>query len=250
MSRLNEGPLNRRFTSRSLNALMTIDYIEALGLLEHAGIRVARAKYVDSAQDAVAFATRGEARNSRVLPVVLRGVPNDGATAQRRPSADEVLHSSTTIQAAYQSIAAAGFAGRVLAQEYVGAGTDIALAYRTDDAGQKYLELRSGEHGTEQLLPIDESGARMLVEHMLAHDHRGRSEKSRRMLEHLILRVCGLLDEFPIDTLELDPVRLHDNSYTVLGAAITAPSRLRVEKRLASDARDRKAFGYRPSGRQ
>jgi hypothetical protein len=231
---------------------MTIDFLEALALLEHAGIRVVRAKYVDSAEDAVAFAMRSEAPNSRVLPTVLRSEPHDGETAQPRATAGVVLHSSAAIQTEYGRLAATTqtAATRILAQEYVGAGTDIALVYHAEDPGQKYLELRSGEHGAEQLLPIDESGARILAEHMLAHDHRGRSEKSRRMLEHLILRVCGLLDEFPIDTLELDPVRLHDNSYTVLGAAITAPSRLRVDRRLTSHARDRKAYGYRPSGRQ
>jgi hypothetical protein len=231
---------------------MTIDYIEALGLLEHAGIRVVRAKYVDSAQDAVAFATRREARDPRILPIVLIGVLRDGAPAQRRAAADDVLHSAAAIQAAYERLAARTetLAPRVLAQEYIAGGTDVTLAYKTNDSGQEYLELGSGEHTTEQLLPIDETGARVLVEHMLAHDHRGRSEKSRRMLEHLVLRVCGLLDEFPIDTLELDPVRLHENSYTVLGATLTAPSRLHVEKRLPNHARDRKAFGYRPSGRQ
>jgi hypothetical protein len=231
---------------------MTIDYIEALRLLERAGIRVVRAKYVDSAQDAVAFATRRESRDPRILPIVLIGVQRDGALPQRRNSADDVVQSGAAIQVAYERLAAQDetSAPRVLAREHVAGGTDITLAYKTNDSGQKYLELGTGEHRTEQLLPIDETGARMLVEHMLAHDHRGPSEKSRRMLQRLVLRVCGLLNEFPIDTLELDPVRLHENSYTVLGAALTAPSRLHVEKRLTNHARDRKAYGYRPTGRQ
>ncbi|MGD0473864.1 MAG: hypothetical protein ABSB70_11735 [Candidatus Velthaea sp.] len=231
---------------------MTIDYIEALGLLEHAGIRVVRAKYVDSAQDAVAFATRREARDPRVVPIVLSNVPREGAIPGHRAAPVQALQSGPAITAAYERLAAADESReqRILAWEYIAPGTDIALAYRVDDLGKAYLELRSGEHGTEQLLPIDETGARMLVEHMLAHDHRVRSEKSRRMLEHLVLRVCGLLDEFPINALELDPVRLHENSYTVLGALLTAPMHLRVGKRLANHAHDRKAHGYRPGGRQ
>jgi hypothetical protein len=229
---------------------MTIDYLEALNLLEHAGIRVVRAKYVDSAQDAVAFATRREARDPRVLPIVLSSASRKESIPRRRADADDALHSGTAIQAAYERLANATTAPRVLAQDSIASGTDIALAYGRNDKGQEFLELRSGEHAAEQLLPIDETGARALSEHMLAHDHRGRSEKSRRMVEHLILRVCSLLDEFPIEALELDPVRLHENSYTVLGASITAPSRLHVEKRLPNHARDRKAFGYRPTGRQ
>jgi hypothetical protein len=231
---------------------MTIDYIEALGLLEHAGIRVVRAKYVDSAQDAIAFATRREGREPRILPIVLGAEPREGTQTERRPTVDDALHSGAAIQTAYERLTAssAGTQQRILAHEYIGSGTDIALIYGTNDSGHEYLELRSGEHTTEQLLPIDENAARVLVEHMFAHDHRGRSEKSRRMVEHLVMRVCGLLDEFPIDALELDAVRLHENSYTVLGVALTARSRLHVEKRLPNHARDRKAYGYRPSGRQ
>lgn len=231
---------------------MTIDNIEALGLLEHAGIRVVRSKYVDSAGDAVAFASRREARDPRILPIILSTVQSGASKPKQRPGADDALHSSATIQAAYERLASsvAAPAQSILAQEYIANGTDIALAYGTNDSGHEFLELRNGEHAAEQLLPIDEAAARTLVEHMLAHDHRGRSEKGRRMVEHLILRVCGLLDEFPIEALELDPVRLHENSYTVLSAVITAPSRLRVEKRLPKNARDRKAYGYRPSGRQ
>jgi hypothetical protein len=231
---------------------MTIDYIEGLALLEHAGIRVVRAKYVDSAQDAVAFAMRREARDPRIVPIVLSGTPGEGANASYPSGADDALNSSAAIQGSYERLAHpdAAPAQRVLARDYIASGTDIALAYGTNDSGHEFLELRSGDHSTEQPFPIDATGARALVEHMFAHDHRGRSEKSRRMLEHLIVRVCSLLDEFPIKTLQLDPVRLHDNSYTVLGAAIAAPSRLHVEKRLPNHARDRKAYGYRPSGRQ
>jgi hypothetical protein len=229
---------------------MTIDYLEALALLEHAGIRVVRAKYVDSAQDAVAFATRREARDPRIVPIVLNGAPHEVSKPRHRPAADDALHSSAAIQDAYERLSSATPGQRVLAQEYVTGGTDVALAYGINDSGHEFIALRSGDHSTEQLLPIDETAARALAEHMLAHDHRGRSEKSRRMIEHLILRVCGLLDEFPIEALELDPVRLHENTYTVLGAAIAAPSRLKVEKRLPNHARDRKGFGYRPSGRQ
>jgi hypothetical protein len=231
---------------------MIIDYIEALGVLEHAGIRVVRAKYVDSAQDAVGFATRREARDPRVMPIVLSCVPGDAAAAESNPPANGALHTSEAIQAAHARLAApAGTVSRrILAQEYVESGTDVAITYRAEESGQKYLELRVGDHGTEQLLPINEAGVRILVENMFGYDHRGRSEKSRRMLGHLILRVCGLLDEFAIDTLELDPVRLHENTYTVIGATIGAPSRLHAGKRLSRHAHDRKAYGYRPSGRQ
>jgi hypothetical protein len=228
---------------------MTIDFLEALNLLEHAGIRVVRAKYVDSAQDAIAFATRREARDPRVVPIVLSTAAGNDSTPQRRAGADDVLHSSAAIQASYERLANVATAPRALARDSVGSGTDIALAYGRNDKGQESLELRSGDHSTEQLLPIDATGARVLVEHMLAHDHRGRSEKSRRMVEHLVLRVCSVLDEFPIEALELD-IRLHENTYTVMGASITAPSRLRVDKRLPNHAHDRKAFGYRPTGRQ
>src|ERR1035441_3374903 len=163
---------------------MIIDYIEALGVLEHAGIRVVRAKYVDSAQDAVGFATRREARDPRVMPIVLSCVPGDAAAAESNPPANGALHTSEAIQAAHARLAApAGTVSRrILAQEYVESGTDVAITYRAEESGQKYLELRVGDHGTEQLLPINEAGVRILVENGVGDDPGRGRRQSRRMV--------------------------------------------------------------------
>jgi len=54
-----------------------IGHIEALGILGHYGIRVVRAKYVDSAEDAIAFAARRDARDRNSVPIVLRVLIRD-----------------------------------------------------------------------------------------------------------------------------------------------------------------------------
>jgi hypothetical protein len=46
---------------------MIVDTMEAFKALEHFGIHVARSKYVDSAEDAIAFAERRSARDPRLV---------------------------------------------------------------------------------------------------------------------------------------------------------------------------------------
>ena len=220
---------------------MTLDRIDALGVLDHYGIRTVRAKHIDSAEDAIAFAGRRDASDPRDVPIVLRG---GGST-------EGPLRDADAIRDAYERLSAlaASAGGRVDAEEFIGPGTDVTIAGRSDGSA-KYLALGTGEHRVERMLPLDEDGAQILAEHYRQYHHRGARERERRMLEHLLLRVSELFAELEIDALQLDPVRLHENAYTVLDAAISAPSHLHLEKRLARHALDRKSYDYHPSGRQ
>lgn len=220
---------------------MTLDRIDALNVLDHYGIRVVRAKHVDSAEDAIAFAGRRDARDPREVPVVLRA---SGRT-------EGPLRDAHAIRAAYERLSASAepSAVRIDVEEDIGPGTDVTIAGRSE-GGTRFLALGTGEHRVERMLPLDAAGAEILAEHYRPYHHRGPRERERRMLEHLLMRVSELFAELEIDTLALDPVRLHENAYTVLDAVISAPAHLHLEERLARHAMDRKSYDYHPSGRQ
>jgi hypothetical protein len=213
---------------------MIIDTIEAFKLLTHYGIRVARSKFVDSAEDAIAFAERRTAKDPRLVPIVLR--PDETA-----------LHDENAIRQAYARRAQDGN-GKILAQTATDPGTEIGIAGRTDD-GQKLIALQTANHTIERMAPLDSAGAEVLALNLQDFQHRGSSEKKHRMLEHLLLRVSALFEETPVTAFRLT-VRLHENSYTVLDASMTSPKALHLKERLGHHAHDdRKGEEYRSPAR-
>lgn len=53
-----------------------------------------------------------------------------------------------------------------------------------------------------------------------------------------------------MESFVLDPVRRHDNAYTILDATLRVARPLHFGKRLAHHAHDRKGYDYHPLGRQ
>lgn len=215
---------------------MIIDTIEGFKALKHYGIHVARSKFVDSAQDAVAFAERRTAKDPRFMPIVLRG-------------AGSPLHTEDAVRKAYDRLVQAGAHGNILAQTVTDPGTDITIAGRTEETEGKIIALRSATHGVERMIPLDSGGAEMLVLNFQGYHHHGSSERGRRMLEHLLIRVSTFFEHSGVTEFQL-AVRLHENSYTVLDASMTSPKPLHLKARLDPRAHDRKGDDYRPAGRQ
>jgi ATP-grasp domain len=229
-------------------ATMIIDKLDGLNLLDRYDIRVVRAKYVDSPEDAIAFAVRRTAQDERAIPIVLCAVSPDGAV----PEAEGPLSGHDPIRAAFLALGPAVEAsgGRILARAWIEPGTDIRIEGRTDAALGKCLTLSSRVHSVERMVPIDTQGAQALAEHFQGYHHRGDSEKSRRMLEHLLMRVSQLFSDEPgVESFTLSPLRIHENSYTVLDAIVTLSGPIHSRKRLDAHAHDRKGH-YQPSGRQ
>jgi hypothetical protein len=231
---------------------MLLDKIETLRAVERHGIRVVRAKYVDSAEEAIAFAARREMDDGQSLPIVLTIAVHQASTLPSRIRATIPLRDPEMIRSAYQFFAAEAevFGDRVIAQDFIPPGTNLTIAGRKDDEGRKLLALRCGEHGLERLVPIESAAAESLAANVLAHDHRGPSVHWRRMLEHLVGRASRLFESPNIDSLVLEPIRLHENTYTVLDAEIGSTSRLRIRTRLARHAHDRRSESYHPAGLQ
>jgi hypothetical protein len=226
---------------------MIIDTIEALNLLKDHEIRVARSKFVDSPEDAIAFAERRTAPDPRFMPIVHR--PAGPAPSGHAEPAPKPLRTEEAIRRAYGELTATLEPGKILAQEVVDPGTAISIVGRTDPEKGKTITLYSAAHGVERMLPIDESGAEILASNFQAHQHHGTDERARRMLEHLLLRVASFFEESGVTDLHL-AVRLHENSYTVLDAVMHSSKALHVKHRLGAHARDRKGDDYHPAGRE
>ena len=88
-------------------------------------IQVASAKYVDSPEDAIAFAARPHPFDLRGIPVVLRVVANEAEQQRARDIGEGPLRSPAEIRLAYRRLAvvAQAFGNRVLVEEYAEAGT-------------------------------------------------------------------------------------------------------------------------------
>lgn len=215
-----------------------MDSVEALELLREYGIHVARTRYVDSGEDAVFFA---EGR-SIALRVIVSGngtVPHPVETGLRQQEA--IRHAYERL--APQAIIHAG--GHVLAQHEVDAGTDIAIEGRDDPSIGRIIELRCGERRVHRLHPLTPDLSMAMLSEFQSKNGIASGEKAAHMLSHLLLRVSELFSEDAIESIMLSPVRLHDNSYHVLHAVISAKRSLPIRKRLDRHAHDKKA-AYHP----
>lgn len=229
---------------------MIIDLLDGFEALTHRGLHVVRARYVESAEDAIAFAARRDATDDRAVPIGLRAIVPGVA-----PPSRFVLHGPLTdhraIRACFAERAASAelSGGNVVAQVWIEGGTDVAIEGKRDPALGRVIELRAGVHASERMVPLAAAGAESLVREYREHHHQPHGERTRRMLEHVLLVASQFFIECDVEGFVLDPVRLHENGYTVLDAAIRAAGPLHVAKRLARDAHDRKGH-YRPTGRQ
>jgi hypothetical protein len=204
--------------------LLIIDKIDGLHVLEHYGIRAVRAKYVDSAEDAIAFARR-DAEDDSQIPIELRIVNEGKRPLTGRGMTHAKLLGNVAIRRAYAELETRieRFGGRVVAANAPGEGTDIAITGRSDEALGKCVTVRSAVHCVQRMVPIDEGGAEAL-----ARNFHG----PPRLLEHLLLRVSTFFDDSGVESFDLDPVRISENGYTVLDATIRSRAPLHRKARL------------------
>jgi hypothetical protein len=216
---------------------MILETLDAFKALKAYGIHTVRSAVVDTPEEAVVFATH---TNNKLSPIVLHG---------RTPAVDEPApEASATAEAireAYARIASQRGTGRLLASD-VQHGTLIELDATDGGPNGKTLALVSTNHRVEQMLPLGPAGAETLASNTHAHEHHGNSEKFRRMLEHLLLRVSDFYVETGVASARL-VVRLHENTYTVTDATIVTGRALHVKERLAAHAHDRSALGFQRS---
>ena len=228
---------------------MILDTVAALEVLKHCDIRVARSRFVDSAEDALEFATRRDAPDPRFVPIVLR---RDGGSDSGRADAvsgESVLANEAAVRQVYAELADGAGTGKILAQVATPRGTDVRFAGRTDSREGKVLGVYDETRHIERMVPLGDAGAEYLAANVFAHGHRGPTEQGLRMLEHLLARISAFYEEADVMALRI-VVRLHENSYTVIDAEFSAPRALHFNRKLAAHAHDRKGADFHSSGRQ
>jgi hypothetical protein len=216
---------------------MKLKPVETFDLLHHYGIHVARTATVDTADEAIAFAAR--------RPITLRpeGSPRD-AVALEKPLGDthSIRHEfdrllpepSTPVQ--------------LLAQSAVEHGVNIAIEGRRDPKLGPILVLDVGTHKVERACPLDESGGTDMLQEFGSKHGVASSGQHRAMLARLLAHVSTMFLDAELTSFRLDPVRVHDNTYHVLDAALDSPRHPHYRKRLEPHAHDVKGYGYNPSG--
>ena len=190
---------------------MPLDKLRLFATLRRFDVRTARSKFVESSQDAIAFAAGRK--------VVLRAVaaPDAKVAAPTAPLAND-----DAVGAAYDALRATlPEEVRILAQEAVGRGTDITIL---------------GEATPEGVSSVEAIGA--------GHSARSQTVHGRRMLEHLEQRLAQLMAKERLRNVILN-VRLHENTYTVTDATAEPWTAVHERERLAPGAHDSSAAGMK-----
>lgn len=222
--------------------MTTIDFELGRELLREHDVRVVRARVVDSAEDAIAFAAR-RTINLYALPVQNGALPSD---------IEHDLRSTENIRRAFARLKERCLArpgSRVLARRILEEGTDLVIEARDDAKLGRLIEIRGGGHVAHRLAPLGEDQAEaMLVEFHAKHGVAS-SEARTRMLAHLLIHVSDIFEDDAIDRMTLGQVRVADNTYEVVDVHVVAKKPLDLHRRLGRHAHDRKGF-YTPSGQQ
>ena len=211
---------------------MVNDFIETFAEFEHLGIRTVRATMVDSAEAAIAFAQRRTARDTRMVPIVLR--TPEGLT--------DVLTTDSEIAAAYDRVRKSRTPW-IAAQDAVAPGEEVCVIGATDNHGRKFMRVMD----QTEPVPLTLDAAAALALSVREYKHR-EPLKTRRMLEHLFLSFSAFF-QHPALTGFSATVHLHENGYTVIDGVTTSTHVLKLPRESGKHARDRKGH-YRPSGRQ
>lgn len=225
--------------------MIDLDLCLALKVLHGAGIDVARSRAVDSAEDAIAFAERREARDPRFMPIVLRiasPLGNDDRPAH--------LRSEDAIRSAFPALwsQAKAMGTYVVAQAFSESGTDVEVRGGLDEQDRKALSTGDGAGAVRRALPLDAASLTALAHGVRRYGHAERPHVER-MLEHALERLAHLFEEPDLQEFRVR-LRLHENGAVVFDAGMRALRALDVPKRLDARAHDRKGDGYHPSGRQ
>ena len=198
---------------------MTVDKMRIFTALQRFDVRTARSAFVDSPEQAIAFATRRNAADDRAIAIVLRAVP---AVDSKAGSPGPPVRGDEAVRAAYTALRAElPEETKILAQDALPRGTDIVVLGEAAPGGQTTVEMLG-----------------------LGHSARSGSVHATRMLEHLEQRLANLMAKAHLRRLELD-VRLHDNSYTVTDATAQGWTPVEVQPRLEHGDHDRSAAGMK-----
>ncbi len=196
-----------------------IDYMEAYNMLKRRGIRAIDAKYVGSSDEAIRF-SGGEPIVLKVISQKAMHKTKSGLVALGLEKPDEIKSSFSDLYRKAQKIKPY----RILAQKMVKNGIEIIIGGNTDKQFGKFVLLGLGGIYVETFkdfamrsCPINEYDARSMVEQLRSKKIIAPDGKSERLLVDLLLKVSKFfMSEESITELDLNPVILHDNTYSAV----------------------------------
>jgi hypothetical protein len=215
--------------------MIALEFEDALDLLNEHGIHVGPGRAVENIEDAVAFAADRPIDLFLSVPFA-ESHPARIVSNLRTPQI--VGHAYRMLEAQARHVPAA----RILARRVVDAGNDVAVDAREDGLLGKVIEIRDGSRAACRLHPLGAEQAEAMLAEFGAPDGNVQGKARTRRLAHLLVRVSGVLDVPGVERVTLDPVRVCDDSYHVLGARIASRRDLRLDRSVDGRAHERSAF--------
>ena len=196
-----------------------IDYMEAYNMLKGRGIRAIDAKYVGSVEEAIRF-SEGKPIVLKVISQKAMNKTKSGLVALGLESPEEIKSSFSNLYRKAQKIKPY----KILAQKMVKNGIEIIIGGNTDKQFGKFVLLGLGGIYVETFkdfamrsCPINEYDAHSMVEQLRSKKVIAPDEKSERLLVDLLLKVSKFfMSEKSITELDMNPVILHDNTYSAV----------------------------------
>ncbi len=196
-----------------------IDYMEAYNMLKRNGIRAIDARYVRNADEAIGF-SKGEPIVLKVISQKAMHKTKSGLVALGLEKPEEIRSSFSDLYKKAQKITPY----KILAQKMVKNGIEIIVGGKTDKQFGKFVLLGLGGIYVETFkdfamrsCPINGYDASSMVEQLRSKRIIAPDEKSERLLADLLLKVSKFfMSERSITELDLNPVILHDNTYSAV----------------------------------
>jgi succinyl-CoA synthetase beta subunit len=195
-----------------------IDYIEASKMAKRYGLRVARAAYVSSADDAVSFAS-GKTVVMKVISQKAIHKTKSGVVLLDLRGEKEVRKgfSDLTKKAAQLK------PYKILIQEMVKGGVEIIIGGTVDQQFGKLILLGLGgiyvevfKDFAERVCPVGRAEAVSMVNQLRAKKVIAPDGKSEEMVISLITRIGKMFEDEGLAELDLNPVILHDGTYDLV----------------------------------
>lgn len=192
-----------------------VDYLEASRLLKKYRIRAAEARYVRSADEAIAF--------SGGKPLVMKVISQKAIHKSRGGLVALNLATAESIKSSFSSLSKKGQKikpYKILVQKMVPGGVEIIIGGKTDPQFGKMVLLGLGGIYVEtfkdfalRVCPISNFDARSMVAQLRSKKIVAPDEKSQKLLVELIMRVSKLFYENKMSELDLNPLIFHDGIY-------------------------------------
>ncbi|MEM0087046.1 MAG: acetate--CoA ligase family protein [Candidatus Micrarchaeaceae archaeon] len=192
-----------------------LDYFEAKRILDKYGIKSVESAYVNSAEEAVRFASG--------KPIVLKLISDKAIHKSKSGLVKLNLRDEGSIEDAFSELSAKGKTlkpYKVIAQRMAESGIEIIVGSKTDSQFGKAILLGLGGIYVEtfrdfaiRICPIKKRDAVSMIEQLKSKDIVTYNGLASAMLIDLLLKMSRLITENDISEIDLNPIIIRKDSY-------------------------------------